>query len=353
MADSVKPLHQRYDWFDQARGLVVLLLLISMITDTQHGDIVQGDDKFGPPTLNHGYHYYQGHPNIITLIDAGQPIFLVVMGFAAHIAFTSRLNKRGTISALLYGLRRVILLFVCSFYFTIVHPWLYEMKLQWDDLLYKGTFTVLAWGALAAYLSMLLLKRADHRALLALAIMAIHAICYAFPWFDHYEWIDDYAQPASFPFAALNLSALSILGTAFAGWVRGTTRAGFQHRLLPFTALAFVLYYIMDWLQPAQHHDTTTALALLGAGLSGTLLVATYAMDSNDLRFPLLTPLGRNLLPMFILSMLVVSNTAPWFASEAMNDLPFLRVFGIALLPIGLVGIAALLLDHFNIRIRL
>ena len=48
-------LHPRYDWLDQARGFVVLLLIVSMATAEYAGDMVLGGPTLGPPLLNHGY----------------------------------------------------------------------------------------------------------------------------------------------------------------------------------------------------------------------------------------------------------------------------------------------------------
>lgn len=92
---ATEPLHERFDWFDQARGLVVIMLLSSMIVGELEGDIVMREPFLGPTFLNHGYDYYDGTPALITLIDVGQPIFVFMMGFAATIAFSSRIERRG------------------------------------------------------------------------------------------------------------------------------------------------------------------------------------------------------------------------------------------------------------------
>ena len=42
------------DWLDQARGLVVLLLIVSMSTAEFLSDMVLGDPVIGSPMLGHG-----------------------------------------------------------------------------------------------------------------------------------------------------------------------------------------------------------------------------------------------------------------------------------------------------------
>ena len=101
-----EPLHVRYEWFDQFRGLIIIFLIISVVTWELSGSfpIIQ---PIGPPLLNHGYKYYNGYPALITIIDIGQQIFMFVMGFGAYLAFTSRREKRGVKAAWIHGIIRV------------------------------------------------------------------------------------------------------------------------------------------------------------------------------------------------------------------------------------------------------
>ncbi|MCP4642342.1 MAG: hypothetical protein GY851_17990 [bacterium] len=350
-----EPLRERHDWFDQARGLVVLLLIVSMITSAEEGNVLTGDPVLGPTFLSHGDGYFPGSPPIITLIDVGQQIFMFIMGLAACWAFTSRLRKRGPLSAWLYALRRFLLLYACGIVDGVVLPLTSGKSIAWGVLLYQGTFAKLALGALAAYTAVYFIRNADRRIALPVIIMAVHAVLYAMPWYDHHGWEDNVLELRSFPFGAVNLAAVAIAGTCFADWMRRDPTdplVGLRQKVVPWTAAAFVACYAIDWVQPAIHHDTTTSLALLAIALSGIMILGFYAAGRAGLRLPLLSSLGKNLLLMFALSAVIAETYLTLFPKEFLVRAPYVAALLVGVAPIAVLGAIATFLDRRNILLK-
>ena len=113
------------------------------------------------------------------------------------------------------------------------------------------------------------------------------------------------------------------------------------------------MYYTMDWIQPAEHHDATASLLLLGMALSGTMLLSFYAMDRADLHFPVLNAFGKNLILMFILGDLLLARINNSFPVERLAGAPYLTVTVVALFPIVALGALAVYLEGKKIAIRL
>lgn len=345
----------RYEWLDQARGLVVLGLIISMITGAYEGSAFTGDPMLGPTFLNHGYQYYDGLPAVVTLIDIGQPAFMFILGFVGYLAFMRRRARSGALSAWGYAARRVLLLYSFGFFEEGVLNRFIGGSLNWRLALYEGTFAKLAMGALAAYVTASLIRGADRRALFATFMAALHALLYVFPFFDHYTWFGDVMDMPYFPFGALNLVVMAIAGTCFAQWFVMDPReplVGVRRRILPVTAGAWVAYYCMEWLQPAEHHDVTTALALLTVAVAGFMLMAFFSMDRMGLRFPVLSALGKNLLLMFALGWFVVNAYLALLPKEFLARSPILAMLLGGLAPIVALSLLAVFLNRKNIIIR-
>lgn len=272
----------RYEWLDQARGLVVIGLIVSMITGAYEGSAFTGDLMLGPTFLNHGYQYYDGLPAVVTLIDIGQPAFQFILGFVGYLAFMRRRVRNGALWAWGYAARRVLLLYSFGFFEEGVLERLAGGSPNWTSAFYEGTFAKLAIGSLAAYVTASFVRGADRRALLAVFIMALHSLLYVFPVFDRHTWFGDVMDMPYFPFGAVNLAVMAIAGTCFAQWFVMDPReplVGVRARILPVTAALWVAYYSMEWLQPAEHHDVTTALGLLTLAVAGFMLMAFFSMD--------------------------------------------------------------------------
>jgi hypothetical protein len=348
-------LHERYDWFDQARGLVVLMLLSSMIVGELEGDIVMHEPFLGPTFLNHGYDYYDGMPALITLIDVGQPIFVFMLGFAATIAFTSRLDQRGGRSALFYALRRVLVLYACGLVDDALLPMAGGRDPNWSAVLHGGTFAKLALGSAAAYAALFLIRDADRRALSGVAMIAAHALLYAYPVFDHREWQDDILGLPKFPFGAVSMMAIGILGSCFSQWMRSDPQdpgAGLRRRVLPAATAALAAAYCMEWLQPSEHHDVPAALALFAIGGAGMNVLIFYGLGCAGLRLPILSALGKNLLLMFILSLFCVQMWIAQIPKEWMLVAPVFRLIVVGIAPMVMLCLIAKALERYNIVIR-
>lgn len=348
-------LHERFAWLDDARGLMVLILVISFITTNLSGDLLTGEPPLGPTFLSHGYAYYNGWPPMITGIDAGQPVFMFMLGFVGYIAFTSRWRKRGATAAWIYALRRFALLFVFGFVQDCLLRTLDHQPIQWNDVLFDGTLPKLAWGTLAAFACIMLLRNADYRAWFAALILAAHAVLYVFPLFDHHTWTDDVLRLPFFPFGLVSHLAIAILGSCFGQWYYmdpADPKVGMRRRIFPVTVWAGVGTYCFDWIIPAQHHDMPLPLALMAVTISGLMIVGFYSGYSMGLRFPLLSALGKNLLLMFALSWFVADKYLSFLDDDMLRESPFLALALAGLLPIVVLALIAKILERYNIIIR-
>ncbi len=50
-SERTEQLHKRYEWLDQFRGLIIILLIVSVITWPLSGDLVGGVIPIGPPSF--------------------------------------------------------------------------------------------------------------------------------------------------------------------------------------------------------------------------------------------------------------------------------------------------------------
>ncbi|MHA1191788.1 MAG: hypothetical protein ACTSP9_05765 [Promethearchaeota archaeon] len=352
------PLHVRYEWLDQFRGLIIIFLIISVVTWELSGNFGLAIPPIGPPLLNHGYKYYDGYPPLITIIDVGQQIFMFVMGFGAYLAFTSRREKRGTGAAWKHGLIRVALLYALAFIDDgLLGGLISDGTVPWDEVLWYGTFANLAIGTFAAYLATYLIpKSADKRILLSVVMLVIHSLLYA-------SGIFDYKGPLPggsiiFPFNAFNHAAIAITATCFSQWFKmdpNDTKIGFKKRILPVSTIAIMLFYVVDWIQPAEHHDCTTSLALLAIAVSGFLIAVFFSFEMLNFKVPILSEMGKNLLVLFIFA-LVFSLLAQFLVDdfrEILLALPVLTMLVLGVLPILIEAGIAMLLARFNIKIKI
>ncbi len=347
--------HARYRWLDQARGLVVLLYMVSAITSPLDGDVLRGEHQIGPTYLNHGYAYFYDHPAMITIIDVGQPIFMFVVGFAAYIAFTGRLRKRGAAFAWLYALRRVALLYLLSYISAGPLYHLAGQPTNWPEVLYDGILSRIAIGAFVTYASIYFLRNADRRIYVGIFIFIVHAFLFGSYAVDRYPWLDDLLGRPKFPLGALNQAGVAVFGSVFAQWALRNPQdvaAGFRNKVVPASVLAVVLAYCMEWLQPSEHHDVTTALALLSVGLSGLLVAVTYAFGEQGIEIPMLRALGKNLLLLFVLVSQLFERYIGLIPDWVAQDFPYVTLIFIGVLPMALMMALAVLLERRNIIIR-
>jgi hypothetical protein len=75
---------------------------------------------------------------------------------------------------------------------------------------------------------------------------------------------------------------------------------GWTKRVLPVASLMFIAFWLLDYVQPAEHHNVTTALALLAIGTSQFMVFLFYMFGKVKFRLPILSDLGKNILLMFL-----------------------------------------------------
>ncbi|MBX7259789.1 MAG: hypothetical protein K1Y02_25770 [Candidatus Hydrogenedentes bacterium] len=354
-SDTESPSRERYDWLDQARGLVVIMLIVSMSTYYYSGNVLTDDPPLGPTMLNHGYQYFNGYPPLFTLVDAGQAIFMFLMGFVGYNAFTRRLRMRGSRCAFWYATRRVGALYALAFLESVVLHYFLEGKAMWYDFLIESTFTMLALGSLAGFASIVLCPNADRRILVALTLTVIHSLLFACPFFDHDTGDDNIFHLMYFPFGVMGLCAVAIAGTCFGQWCfahEGDPYTRFQKRMVPVTWAALFAAYALDWIQPPEPHDATAAHQLLSVGMAGLLIIGFYSSGQMGLRFPLLSVMGKNLLVMFVLGGVFLEMYLDLIPKEFLIRWPVAAPFLVGILPLGALAAVAALLDKLGIIVR-
>jgi len=356
MTKAAKLTHERYEWLYPARGMVALLYLLSAITRPLSGRLLVEHFPLGPTYLNHGYAYYRGYPELITVIDTGQFIFMFLMGFVGYVAFSGRMQKRGASSAWLYAARRVALLFFLQFIGSGVFNMLAGKPINWAEVFYDDILSKLALGAMAAYVTTYFIRNADRRALVAVGVLVVHAFLFASHAVDRYPWSDDMLRRPEFPLGALSLMTVAVVGSACAQWLRMDEidlRVGFKRRIMPVSVLSLSAAYCLEWLQPSQPHDGTMAVALLSIGLAGLLVAVTYAFGEMRFEVPVLRPLGKNLILVFILGSQLVDRYVRVFPKEFLLSYPYVGMLLVGLLPLAVITLVAVTLEKRNILIRL
>jgi hypothetical protein len=357
-SERKEKLHERFEWLDQFRGMIIIFLIISVITWPLTGNIVTGDPAWiGPPLLNHGFQYYKGYPAIITIIDIGQQIFMFALGFVSYIAFTSRREKYGVGAAWKHGVIRVAILYALAFLDDgLIGGLIFNGEIPWDQVLYTGTLANLAIGSLFGYIATYIIpKSADKRMILSLAMLIVHATLYFVPGFDHYGPVDG---PLIFPWNAFNHGAIAIAGTCFSQWYKkdpNDPAVGFKKRILPAASLLIIAFYCFDWIQPAEHHDATTSLALLAIAASGFLIAVFYGFEKLNFKVPVLSEMGRNMLLLFIIAF-IFDIYVGFLADNARDFLitfPVLTMLLVGVLPIVIEAGIAILLAKKNIIVKI
>jgi hypothetical protein len=333
----------------------VLLYIVSVITSPLDGDVLIGERQIGPTYLNHGYAFYTAHPSIITVIDLGQPIFMFVVGFAAFIAFSGRLRRGGATAAWAYAARRVGMLYALAY--VAAGP-LYHLEgkpTNWPEFLYDGILSRIAIGALVSYTAIYFLRSANRRMWVGASIFVFHAFLFASYAVDRYPWLDDLLGRPHFPLGAMNQAGIAVVGTVLAQWMiekPGEIAAGLRQKVVPASVLAIALAYCMEWVQPSEHHDVTTALALLSVGLSGLLMAVTFTFSEHGIELPMLRPLGKNLLLIFIIASQGLDRYIRAFPATVTHEYPYTTLILIGVFPLAVLMMLAVFLEKRNIIVR-
>jgi hypothetical protein len=362
---KIRPKSDRLEWLDAFRGLVVIFLIIASVTWIMSGKRVEGvpdptRPPIGPTYLNHGWKYASvgnGWPEMITIIDIGQQILMFVMGFVATIAYYSHVEKEGELAAFLHFLRRFVALIFLSIviesnFFATFNP------MEWSlvSVFWTSTFPNLAWGGLMANLLLRFMKRKpDQRLVVAVLIMIVHSILFEIPSVQAWEWVIDEKVIFRVPWNTINHISIAILGTCAYDWYTWNTDddkyKGWRERILPVGAICFAANYLWDFLQPAEHHDATTALSLNAIATSLFMLFIFYSFYQVGFKIPALNVLGKNLLLMFLLT----GAWDPWlsmFDHAYLAANPVIAMLVVGVIPIILSWLIAWILDKKKIIIK-
>ena len=255
------------------------------------------------------------------------------------------------------GTMRVGALYALSFGSSgILNIVLRHQPINWPEVFYNDVISELALGALASYVTIYFIRNADKRMFVCLAVFVLHAFLFAAYVIDRYPWWDDMIGLPKFPLGALNLTPVAVMGSVFAQWLwtdHPDMRVTFRRRVVPTSSALILAAYFLEWVQPSEHHDVTTALALLSVGLSGLLLASTYAFSEMGFEIPLLRPLGKNLILVFILGGLGVVEYVHALPREFLASHPYGALLLVGFLPLAAVCAIAIALEKWNIVIRL
>jgi len=113
-----------------------------------------------------------------------------------------------------------------------------------------------------------------------------------------------------------------------------------------------IAFYCFDWIQPAEHHDATTSLALFAIAASGFLMAVFYGFEKMNFKVPVLSEMGKNLLLLFIIAF-VWDLLLGLIDKDLLTFSPVLTMLLVGILPIAVEAGIAMLLAKKNIIIKL
>jgi len=351
----------REEWLDQFRGLVAILLIIAAITWTLSGKNADPlNPPLGPTYLNHGWKYASvtGWPPIITIIDIGQQILMFIVGFTGAMTYYRHVEKEGRAGAFMHILRR----FTTFMFFAILVEMLFNEKLTLSEadligIFWRSTFPNLAYGSLIGMLLLMALpKKPDTRIWVAMIFLLIHAILYSIP--EVREWAIYTAAGQKFfiiPFNLLNHIPIAIVGTCMFDWSQLKTDTdptwGWSKRILPVATGMFIATWLIDFVQPAEHSNVTTALACMAIATSMFIMFLFYQFGKVNFKIPLLSDMGKNILLMYLLS----SSSDTLFAvvtKTAMISNPWLALVIVGIIPVSATLMIGWILARYRIYIK-
>lgn len=355
----------RMEWVDQFRGLVVIFLIIAAITwelsGSHIGDIGDPNNPpIGPTYLNHGWRFaeFDGWPNIITIIDIGQQILMFIVGFVGALAYYNHRKKEGELGALLHVFRRFLALMILA---IVVEGELFEGNFDLTDwnvvsVFWTSTFPNLAWGSLISLLLVALLKsKPDKRFIIAVCIMAAYSILFEIEAVQNWQWTIGSWVIFKVPWNTINHISIAILGTCTYDWCLLKTNEdpdyGWRKRILPIGSFMWIGVWLLDFLQPAEHHDATTTLSMMAIATSMFILFLFYMLERLKFKVPGLSELGKNILLMFLL-------TGLWgyflhaFSRQMFVDYPITALILVGIVPLMTQILFAWALSKYRIIVK-
>ncbi len=346
--------HERYQFIDQFRGLTVLFLAISWITWEL------GKMRLVPPIIDHGWQFFDANHvtwnwldmenQFYTIIDLGSSLFMFILGVTIPISFKSKQEKFGTKGA-------IIRLQAVTDFFNVNYRGLLLGQ--------NSVLSALGLGTLVGGVATWLVKNPDRRALIAVALLAIHGTLYLIPGLSAFRhnsgtsvvWIEgsSFFDKFMIPYELLSFGAISIMGTCFWDWFdKDKPVEAIKSRHLPVAMYSLVACFIVMWFIPFEHHDLTVSQDLLAISTGYFLLVLFFSFERLfKFKAPLLTPMGRNALVLYAIGIIpgtVLGEIGAFaFLTPEIAWLGLLYCAG----TVALVGAVGWLLDKKKIYLRL
>ncbi|MHA1718785.1 MAG: hypothetical protein ACTSXK_04605, partial [Promethearchaeota archaeon] len=338
----------RFEWLDQFRGLVIILFIVQTCAWLFSGDPANGVMPLMAPALNHGWKYANYARPLITLIDLGQQIFIFLVGFMQAFAVLKRKEKGFTDGKIwLHILKRFVLVMVLS----VIHG-LAGDSFNSYFIIAHGTLANIAWAGLAAGIAALYIKDPKYRLISGLGVMLIHSILYMIPSLIAWE-----AGSWRFPFLTINHIAIGLIASAYTLWFltpKGEiNEEGIKKNVLPVTIAFVISSYLLDFIQWSDHHYVTTPLAMMAIALSAFSLYAFYHFDLDGFHIPGLTAFGKNMLMVFLLSMVINELVYFGLIKNLLGLNGIIDMFLLGIVPILLIWIFAKILEKLNWIIKI
>jgi hypothetical protein len=295
-----------------------------------------------------------------TIIDLGSSLFMFILGVTIPISFRSKQQKFGTKGAVIRLLVRVGafigLQAVTDFFYVNYRGLLLGQN---------STLSALGLGTLIGGVATWLVKNPDRRALIAVALLAVHGTLYLIPglaafrynsgvslvWIGGGPFFDEYM----IPYELLSFGAISIMGTCFWDWFnKDKPVEAIKARHLPVAMYSLIACFIVMWFIPFEHHDLTVSQDLLAISTGYFLLVLFFSFEHLfKFKFPLLTPMGRNALVLYAIGIIPGTLLGEIGAFDALTP----EIAWVGLLycagSVALVGFFGWYLDKKKIYLRL
>jgi len=320
------PGERRFESIDQSRGFAILCMLLGNF---------MGKFSFMPPFLTH-------HPYGFTLAETIAPLFILLVGTSYRLSFWRHWREEGLSAARKRALRRYALIFLLGLAVYPDHFWdalthIGMAGLLFLPVIHRGPAARLRWatGALVLYQGLYL--------------------------FTGYEtWVMSHGKSLNGgPLAALSWGFILGVGTLIGDALeRPRDHDRTLRRLTVAGSILIVGGYVLSlswpgvksawpytrWGMSAPLPVTTTGIALIVFGF-----FYMFA-EKRKIRFPLLTPLGRN--PILLLAVLgAMVGISRLFTLRFGEPSPWLAVSGYFLMSATACGVAVWL-DRKRVRLR-
>ncbi len=299
---------QRYNWIDQARGFVMLMLVISGLMPTLWREV----NDFTRFFLEHPSD--STHATYMNLYDIGVPAFFFIIGLLMAVSFRKRVEKKGPGPAVLNAVLRWGLVAVVGILFIIVpavleedpfDTWFIELKtiapgylayiVTWDVVISLGVVGLVS-------IPFLFLKRTP-RLVISYAMMAFYQIMIMVPE-THWREIASASVHGGIIGGLLVLVPIvlisSVIGEFFILDKETPTREKNKKFLL--LGLINLAIGIVLWLIPGgfpNKRQSTMSWATISLGVCILVMYLFILVDYKDEEYPSLNPVNKGRIVLF------------------------------------------------------